>query len=209
MPNDTLRAALIEDLRWHRASGFFEREDLPEILMLAYADEHGKRTVSKLIKAVLSENVAAWIAQYPAGQFLTVHDRIEAAFMDLLQQGIVGRHCYAPAFGSNLDQEFADSGGAMEGVPPGVRSIGYTYSSDQAAMDAVARRKLYMSYGPFDVNGKVAEQSVWDEVGRQVREAFQRNRLIIEWGSELGEGIEVVFDMPVPIIADRSPSKST
>lgn len=175
-------------IRTQVAGGFLDADEVEQSAMDCFEDdlagEHLDPAMLKRIAGV--ETDKAFAAQLDAQRqwpAVTDCDRLDRAFADLNQHGIVARQnfaCCNTCGHAEIGDEIATA------QKSGTKVIGYTFFHLQGTEGAVAHGDLYLAYSDLagDETGGV-------KIGRTIVESLEQHGLVVEWNGSFDKAIRV------------------
>jgi hypothetical protein len=186
---------LVEQVRTmvaaHLAAGFGSPDAIPRYVIDMLGDQHPAKELRRVVKEVLSVAVrerARAMAKWPPK---TDCDRLDAAFEELNQLGVMARHnwtCCGTCGCAEVPEEFSRLRGRWQGRP----IIGFAFYHNQDTESAVGGHGIYLNFGScenFKNQSDYARASV--AVGRAIVEVLKKHRLRAKWNGKNDQRINV------------------
>ncbi len=146
------------------------------------APAQSRTTAEQMVHDEFAAHAAAQ-ATWPA---VTDNDRLDTAFRELDEAGIVARQCFT-CCNSCGNLEIGDE------VPDGATARGFTFYHLQDAERALSGDGLYLAHGYFE--GDIAAPGPADPVaiGREIAATLRRHGLTVLWNGDVKTKIHVPF----------------
>ncbi|HEY5922013.1 MAG TPA: hypothetical protein VIV11_10105 [Kofleriaceae bacterium] len=185
--NDELRDELRGYLRRELATGFAVRDEIIDNASCVF-DDDGESIDEAVLAPLFDEVAAEYEAEKAAWPEVTDCDRLDAAFDELNEHGVMARHdwtcCQTCGHGAMHDEyERVRAGNPA----PLVR--GYAFYHNQDTEGAADGGGMYLAYGALDEG----EQPAID-VARKVVDTLTRHGLRVDWDGTIKTRIAVQLD---------------
>lgn len=168
------------------AAGFHDADEISEAAGDYFEGTLDADVVQAGTERLLPQLLAAHAREQQAWPAVTDNDRLEAAFGELEDAGIVCRENFTCCNNCGSTEIWAEVEDARE-VHPGVR--GYIFYHMQDTERAVAGGGIYLSYGAVS-DAKDAPLAI----ARDVVSTLTRHGLRTEWSGDAGQRIRVDLD---------------
>ncbi|MEO0424312.1 MAG: hypothetical protein AAF184_18385 [Pseudomonadota bacterium] len=183
-------AELVAQLRHYidlaLVGGFRPLAEISEIAIEIVADEFDERKVRALARKVLSDQLSKYRESQSTWPQVTDCDRLDAAFAELEESGIVARQnatCCQTCAGAEVWDEVESKLKAGEVIR------GMTFYHEQDTESAVEGGGLYLAYGSVEGADGAAVA-----IGEEVRKLLQSHGLQVSWNGQLNQRIHVTLD---------------
>lgn len=162
------------------SEGFESREEIIEWVTEGIEDEYSIQDAEASIRVITDILLAKHYTEQETWEGVTDCDRIDAAFHDLEEQGIVARQHFACC--QNCGH--AEIGDEIEAFAEHAKPIGYTFYHMQDTESACESGVLYLAYGT--VGGGDDEALV---IGKTIRQTLEQHGLTVRWDGSLKKRI--------------------
>jgi len=178
-------------IRREVAAGFASHEQI----IRSAVRIHGSEATQKELRELAEELAGSFFHQHLQAQrgwpLVTDCDRLDLAFAQLAEKGIVVRHDLE----DDGAEEFMDE---MERLADGSQPPrGYVFYQRRGTDAAIDGHGLYLDYGVAgyddDEDGNEDEQAAL-RIGHEVAEALRRQGLAVDWDGSLSQRINVKLD---------------
>jgi hypothetical protein len=177
-----LRRAIEQDV----AAGFSTPEEIVQSAVDIFSDDHDPTVLRPIARRLFGQAIAKHVAAQAAWPDVTDCDRLDQAFAELEERGIVARQNFADCGTCGV----AEIGGEIDAVRKRGRKVrGYTFYHMQDTESAVDGGGLYLNYGSVDDGEKAALAIANEVVG-----ALKRRGLDTDWDGSWKRRIGVKLD---------------
>ena len=191
-PEDEIRDFLARDL----AEGFNDPADIAESALDYFGDEIDAKIAGPIVERLLPELIRAQLAAQSSWPAVTDCDKLDAAFAELTNAGIVARqdftccgNCGVAEIGAEIETE------AASGIVP----RGYTFYHQQSTEAAVEGCGLMLSYGAMEAGDAKAVA-----IGHEIVATLVRHGLPCDWNGTIERciGVPLVWQRRLVLEAD-------
>ena len=165
------------------AAGFSSTDEIRDSVVEIFSDEQDPSILLPYAKTMVHESIEAQIKEQANWQETTDCDRLDQAFEDLEQRGIVSRQNYS-CCGNCGTGEIWEEMLAIQAEGKHVR--GYTFYHMQDTEHAVDGEGIYLNYGSIEES----EQAQID-MGHEVVSVVNQHNLTTVWDGDLRKRIFV------------------
>lgn len=175
-----------EQIACYVATGFMSRNEIIELVTEMADDECPQETYRPKIEQMTDEAIRAHTLAQQSWPAVTDCDRLDAAFAELEQAGIICRQNYTCCQTCGIAEIWPE----MEAQRDAGRDIvGYAFYHSQDTEAAADGASMYLSYGSMTSKPKPALA-----VAHQVIAALNLNDLKTHWDGTIGQRIYVAMD---------------
>lgn len=182
--------ALLDDVhstvRAQVAAGFADGDAIIDTTLAIYEDEADPAVLLPYVERFVSEVISAHLDEQAHWPAVTDCDRLDTAFAELEQQGIVCRQNFS-CCGTCGSAEIWDELATAEEAGLTVR--GYAFYHIQDTESAVDGHGLYLNYGAIEDGEAAALQ-----IAREVIATLERHGLRTTWNGRWSQRIGVTLD---------------
>ena len=196
--------------RTHVRTGYMSVEEMEETMQIqadAFETETCEREIRHEARSAIIDAIDTLVAEQKLWPLLTDVDRLDLAFEQLDDAGIIARQSFSDCSdhaGHEITAEVFDYYDLNRDVR------GFVYFHEEATTDALETGILYLSFGSVDDADFESDREVL-AIGGEVTERLKAVGLDVRWDARAGGAIAVHlnwqkrWDRPVPSPLKRSP----
>lgn len=168
------------------AGGFRPIGIIQELAIETVADEFDEAHVRSVAPTVMNEELAAYRNSRHSWSDVTDCDRLDAAFSELADSGIVALQNGVCCQTCAADEAWAE---AASKIDDGQQIRGVTFYHQQDTERAVEGQGIYLSYGATETSEDAALA-----IGEEVRQVLLKHGLNVTWDGNLNKRLHVKLD---------------